>query len=144
MLCVLPSLIDNILTKDIFNNSVKKSWIKEHVSDHFPISSSIQLIEKKHLEDVLTIKKRVFNERSITYFKEQLSLTSLERHVDFNCYTNEIYDFWKHWPQSAVLASLYWNNFLEINKSNRIGSAKVWKNPQRQSNDCISNILKLR
>ena len=33
----LASLIDNILTTDIFNNSLKKGIIQSGVSDHFPI-----------------------------------------------------------------------------------------------------------
>ena len=39
------SLIDNILTTDIFNNSLKKSIIKADVSDHFPIIFSIRLMK---------------------------------------------------------------------------------------------------
>ena len=35
------SLIDNILTTDIFNNSLKKGIIKSDVSDHFPIFFSL-------------------------------------------------------------------------------------------------------
>ena len=31
------SLTDNILTTDIFNNSLKKGIIKSDVSDHFPM-----------------------------------------------------------------------------------------------------------
>ena len=41
------SLIDNILTTDIFNNSLKKGIIKSDVPDHFPIFFSIQLTKKK-------------------------------------------------------------------------------------------------
>ena len=40
------SLIDNILTTDIFNNSLKKGIVKSEVSDHFPIFFSIQLTKK--------------------------------------------------------------------------------------------------
>ena len=43
----LGSLIDNILTTDIFNNSLKKGIIKLDVSDHFPIFFSIQLTKEK-------------------------------------------------------------------------------------------------
>ena len=38
------SLIDNILTTDIFNNSLKKGIIK---SDHFPIFFSVRLTKEK-------------------------------------------------------------------------------------------------
>ena len=51
------SLIDNILTTDIFNNSLKKGIIKSDVSDHFPIFFSIRLTKEKLLEGVTKIKK---------------------------------------------------------------------------------------
>ena len=41
------SLIDNILTTDIFNNSRKKGMIKSDFSDHFSIFFSIQLTKEK-------------------------------------------------------------------------------------------------
>ena len=54
------SLIDNILTTDIFNNSLNKGIIKSDVSDHFPISFSIQLTKEKLREGVIKIKKNSF------------------------------------------------------------------------------------
>ena len=51
------SLIDNILTTDIFNNSLKKGIIKSDVLDHFPIFFSVQLIKEKVREGVTKIKK---------------------------------------------------------------------------------------
>ena len=45
--------IDNILTADIFNNSLKKGMIKSDVSDHLPIFLSIQLTKKKLREGVI-------------------------------------------------------------------------------------------
>ena len=54
------SLIDNILTTDIFNNSLKKGIIKSDVSDHFPIFFSIQLTKEKLREGVTKIKKKGF------------------------------------------------------------------------------------
>ena len=50
-------LIDNILTTDIFNNSLKKSVIKSDVSDHFPIFFSIRLTKEKLQEGFMKIKK---------------------------------------------------------------------------------------
>ena len=86
------SLIDNILTTDIFNNSLKKGIIKSDVSDHFPIFFSIRLTKEKLQEGAIKIKKkRVFSKRNITTFKEQLSLLHW-RHIDFNGTVNEIYD----------------------------------------------------
>ena len=60
------SLIDNILTTDIFKNSLKKGIIKSDVSDHFPIFFSIERTKEKLREGVVKIKKRVFNKGSIT------------------------------------------------------------------------------
>ena len=51
------SLIDNILTTDIFNNSVKKGIIKSDVSNHFPIFFSVQLTKEKLQEGAIEIKK---------------------------------------------------------------------------------------
>ena len=68
------SLIDNILTTDIFNNSLKKGVITSDVSDHFLIFFSIQPTKEKLREGVIKIKKRVFNNRNMVSFKEQLSL----------------------------------------------------------------------
>ena len=85
------SLIDNILTTDIFNNSLKKGIIKSDVSDHFSIFFSRRLTKEKLQEGVIKIKVRVFSKRNITAFKEQLSLLHW-RHIDFNGTMNEIYD----------------------------------------------------
>ena len=54
------SLIDNILTTDIFNSSLKKGIIKWDVSDHFPIFFSIRLTKEKLQEGVIKIKKGFF------------------------------------------------------------------------------------
>ena len=51
------SLIDNILTTDIFNDALKKGKIKSDVSDHFPIFFSIRLTKEKLQEGVIKIKK---------------------------------------------------------------------------------------
>ena len=51
------NLTDNILTADIFNNSLKKGIIKSDVSDHCPIFFSIQLTKGKLREGFIKIKK---------------------------------------------------------------------------------------
>ena len=81
------SLIDNILTTDIFNSFLKKGIIKWDVSDDFPIFFSIRLTKEKLQEGVIKIKKGIFK----TPFKEQLSLLHWRR-IDFNRTVNEIYD----------------------------------------------------
>ena len=51
------SIIDSILTTDIFNNSLKKGIIKSDVSHHFPIFFSRQLTKEKLREGATKIKK---------------------------------------------------------------------------------------
>ena len=53
------SLIDNTLTTDIFNNSLKKRIIKSDVSDHFLIFFLIQLTKEKLREGVIKISKKL-------------------------------------------------------------------------------------
>ena len=54
---LIKCLTDNMLTTDIFNNSLKKGIITSNVSDHFPIFFSIQLTRLKLQEGVIKIKK---------------------------------------------------------------------------------------
>ena len=51
------SLIDNILTAGVFDNSLKKGIIKSDVSDHFPMFFSIRLTNEKLQEGIIKIKK---------------------------------------------------------------------------------------
>ena len=51
------SLIDNILTTNIFNNSLKKGIIKSDISDHFPTFLSIQLTKEKLREGAIKTEK---------------------------------------------------------------------------------------
>ena len=51
------SLVDNIVTTDIFSNSLKKGMIKSDVSDHFPIFFSIRSTKENLQEGAIKIKK---------------------------------------------------------------------------------------
>ena len=54
-------IFDNILTTDIFNNSLKKGIIKSDVFDHFPIFFSMQLTKGKFGKALyIYIKKKEF------------------------------------------------------------------------------------
>ena len=68
------TLIDNIITTDIFNKSLKKGIIKSDVSDHFPIFFSININTIIISQQEQTVKKRYFNTANLRSFKEQLSL----------------------------------------------------------------------
>ena len=108
------SLIDNILTTDIFNNSLKKGIIKSDVCTHFPIFFSIRLTKEKLQEGVIKIKKRVFSKRNIASLKEQLSLLYW-RHTDFDGTVNEIYDTFLKTLTDIYNANLpYASTFLKI------------------------------
>ena len=52
------SLIDNILTTDMFNNSLTKGIFKWDISGHFPIFFSTRFTKEKLQEGVIKIKKR--------------------------------------------------------------------------------------
>ena len=103
------SLIDNILTTDIFSNSLRKGIINRMFSIIFQYFS----------------RYRVFNNRNIISFKEQLSLLHC-RHIDSNGTVNEIYDTFLR-----IVTDIYdancpiWSAYLKIKISNRFGSAKV-------------------
>ena len=85
------TLIDNIITTDIFDGTLKKGIIKTDVSDHFAIFFSCRLTNKKTSFDKIKIKKRVFSEKNIKSFKEQLELLHWE-HIDLSSNGNTIYN----------------------------------------------------
>ena len=59
------------------------------------------MTKEKLQEGVIKIKKKVFNNRNITSFEEQLSLLHW-RHIGFNGTVNEIYD-----PFLRTLTDIY-------------------------------------
>ena len=70
------SLIDNILTTGIFNNSLKKDIIKLDLSNHFQMLFSIQLTKERLQEDVIKIQKEFLI--TVTFFQGTAVCTSLE------------------------------------------------------------------
>ncbi|XP_065658222.1 uncharacterized protein LOC136082726 [Hydra vulgaris] len=68
------SIIDNIVTNDVFNESLKKGIIKSDISDHFPIFFSINIKPKVLPNERTTFLKRFYNEANLLSFYEQLSL----------------------------------------------------------------------
>ncbi|MBY0581213.1 MAG: endonuclease/exonuclease/phosphatase family protein, partial [Rickettsiales bacterium] len=85
------SLIDNILTTDYFNKSLKKGIIKTDVSDHFPIFFSIKSDYRINKGGRVMIKKRVFNNNNLKSFKNQFLYEDWS-HISFNDNINVIYD----------------------------------------------------
>ena len=120
------NLIDNILTTDIFNNSLKKrcnyircfwSFSNIFLNTADEGKASGRCYKNK--------KKRVFNNRNMVlsrsnclYFIEDI-LTLMELWMKF------MTRFWEHWLKSMMLISPYGCVFLKIKTSNPLGSAKV-------------------
>ena len=52
------TLIDNIITTEFLNETLKKGIIKTDVSDHFPIFFSSNISSKKFTKNNKKIKKR--------------------------------------------------------------------------------------
>ncbi|XP_065652985.1 uncharacterized protein LOC136080294 [Hydra vulgaris] len=124
------SLIDNILTTDFFNKSLKKGIIKTDVSDHFPIFFSICVNLKKEKQGKVFIKKRLINNNNLNSFREQLSLVDWG-YINFNDNINIIYDnFFKTFHQ------VYDSNFplIEIVLSDKeISSPWITKGLRKSS-----------
>ena len=81
------SLIDNILTTGIFNNSLKKDIIKLDLSNHFQMLFSIQLTKERLQEDVIKIQKEFLI--TVTFFQGTAVCTSLEIYwLSWNCEWN--------------------------------------------------------
>ena len=74
------TIVDNILTNFVFDNTFKKAVIKSDISDHFPTSFTIQTGKSQSKCQILVYNKRDFNEASKAPFKEQLFLLHW-RHV---------------------------------------------------------------
>ena len=79
------TLIDNIITTEVFEKSLIKGIIKTDVSDHFPIFFAINNSKRQCNEPNKKIRKRIFNEANLESFKEQLSLLHWQ-HIDFTIY----------------------------------------------------------
>ncbi|XP_065662942.1 uncharacterized protein LOC136085555 [Hydra vulgaris] len=85
------TLIDNILTTDVYNNNIQKGIIKSDISDHFPIFLTINTILTPNTIKSQTIRKRIFNKKNLETFKYQLSMLNW-KHINFNEDINVIYN----------------------------------------------------
>ncbi|XP_065667204.1 uncharacterized protein LOC136087699 [Hydra vulgaris] len=84
------SLIDNVLTNDCFNITLKKGIVKTDVSDHFPIFFCLGADLKTNTHGKITIKKRIYNNNNLNLFKQQL-LHQDWSYINFNEDKNIIY-----------------------------------------------------
>ena len=67
------TIIDNVITTNIFNESLKKGIIKSDLSDHLPIFFSISTSKLPQNSSPLKLKKRFFNESNLASFQNQIS-----------------------------------------------------------------------
>ena len=84
------SIIDNIITTEIFDANFKKGIVKHDLSDHFPIFFSLNTSKLKKHEPVKVLR-RDFSEKNLKNFKEQLSLLHWQ-HIDLRKTANDIYE----------------------------------------------------
>ncbi|XP_065683652.1 uncharacterized protein LOC136096398 [Hydra vulgaris] len=86
------TLIDNIITSDIFNNDLKVGILRTDISDHFPIFLKLDNTNsEKTLTAQRVIRKRIYNEANLNLFKNQLSLLHWNN-INFNDNANNIYE----------------------------------------------------
>ena len=85
------TLIDNIFTNCIFDNSLKKGIIKNSTSDHFPIFFAINTSRNRSYPKRINYKKRIYSDASKAAFKEHLSLMNWRNITDLNN-ANEMYE----------------------------------------------------
>ena len=67
------TIIENILTNCVFDNTIRKATIKSDISDYFPIIFTIQVGKHQSKRQALVYNKKKFNEENKAAFKQQLS-----------------------------------------------------------------------
>ena len=64
------AIIVNVITTNIFNESLKKGIIKSDLSDHSPIFFSISTLKLPQNSSPLKLKKHIFDENNLASFKD--------------------------------------------------------------------------
>ena len=86
------TIIDNVITTNIFNESLKKGIIKSDLSDHLPIFFSISTSKLPQNSSPLKLKKRFFNESNLASFKNQISNINWDILNSTQCSANSLYE----------------------------------------------------
>ncbi|MBY0581188.1 MAG: hypothetical protein K2P53_05865, partial [Rickettsiales bacterium] len=102
--------LDNIITTDIFNKSLKKGIIKCDITDHFPIFFSTSISPVKISQQNLKFKKRFYTTENLKSFNEQLSLlhwkqleVSTDANLVYNTFFKTFYELYNaNFPISTV------------------------------------------
>ena len=84
-------MIDNILTNNLFDISLKKGIIESNISDHFPIFVAFNTSKTKNLPRKVIFKKRIINKAKIAVFKEHLPLVNW-RCINYHENVNDTYE----------------------------------------------------
>ena len=84
--------IINVITTNIFDESLKKGIIKSDLSDHLPIFFSISTSKSPQNSSPLRLKKRFFNKNNIASFKDQISNINWDNLNSTQCSVNSLYD----------------------------------------------------
>ena len=92
--------------KCLFDNTLKKAIINSNISNHFPITFTIQTGKNQSKCQTLVYNKRDFNETNKAAFKQQLSLLHW-RHVSFQKDVNNMYKTFL-----STFLEIYETNFL--------------------------------
>ena len=116
------TIIDNILTNCVFDNTLQKAIIKTDISDHFRIIFTIQTGKNQSKCQTLVYNKREFNEANKAAFKQQHW-----RHVSFQKDVNKMYE-------------TFLSTFLDIYETN-IPYKQVTVKPKDVKNPWMSKTL---
>ena len=84
------TIIDNVITTNIFNESSKKGIIKPDLSDHLPIFFSTGTLKLPQNSSPLKLKKRFLNESNLASFKDQISNINSDNLSFTQCSANSL------------------------------------------------------
>ena len=86
------TITDNVITTNIFNESLKKGIIKFDLSSYLPIFFSINTSQSSQNSSLLKLKKRIFKENSLASFKDQISNINFGNLNSIQCSVNSLYE----------------------------------------------------
>ena len=101
------TIIDNVITTNMFHEYLKKGIIKSDISDHSPIFCSISASKSRKNSSPLKLIKRIFNKDNITSFKDQVSNINLENLNSTQCSASNFYETFLN-----IFIEVYDVNFL--------------------------------
>ena len=78
------TIFDKVITKDIFDESLKRGIIKSDLSDHLPIFFSISTSKSPQKSSLLKLRKRLFNENNLASFNDQISNINWNNLISLN------------------------------------------------------------